>query len=47
MFYHFFDTLDKKITDGGIYVLGTAKNSFDRIDFASIQGKVIWHIRRQ
>ena len=41
----------QKITDGGIYVLGTGKKSLDSrrlgpIKPASIRGKVIWHIHR-
>lgn len=41
-----------KITDDGIYVLGTGKNSLDSrrlgpVNPNSVQGKVIWHIRRK
>ncbi len=40
----------EKITDEGIYVLGTGESSLDSrrlgpINPASVQGKVIWHIR--
>ena len=42
----------EKITDEGIYVLGTGENSLDSrrlgpINPASVQGKVIWHIHRR
>ncbi len=42
----------QKITDEGIYVLGTGESSLDSrrlgpVNSASIRGKVIWHIHRQ
>ena len=42
----------QKITDEGVYVLGTGENSLDSrrlgpISPKSIRGKVIWHIRRR
>ena len=41
-----------KITNDGIYVLGTGENSLDSrrlgpVNPDSVQGKVIWHIRRE
>ena len=41
----------EKITESGIYVLGTGENSLDSrrlglVNPASVLGKVIWHIRR-
>ena len=40
-----------KITDAGIYVIGTGEESLDSrrlgpVNSDSVQGKVIWHIRR-
>ncbi len=42
----------EKITDEGIYVLGTGENSLDSrrlgpVNPAAVQGKVIWHIHRR
>ncbi|MCP4139205.1 MAG: S26 family signal peptidase [Chloroflexi bacterium] len=41
----------EKITDEGVYVLGTGENSLDSrrlgpVNPLSVQGRVIWHIRR-
>ncbi len=41
----------EKITDKGIYVIGSAENSLDSrrlgpVHPDSVQGRVIWHIRR-
>jgi phage repressor protein C with HTH and peptisase S24 domain len=41
----------EKITDAGIYVIGTGENSLDSrrlgpVNPVSVQGKVIWHICR-
>lgn len=41
----------EKITDEGIYVLGRGENSLDSrrlgpVNPLSVQGRVIWHIRR-
>ena len=42
----------EKITDEGIYVVGTGENSLDSrrlgpVNPDAVQGKVIWHIRRR
>lgn len=42
----------EKITDEGIYVLGTGENSLDSrrlgpVNPAAVQGKVIWNIHRR
>jgi phage repressor protein C with HTH and peptisase S24 domain len=50
----FYGTLIKKIekiTEQGIYVIGTGENSLDSrrlgpVSPDKVQGKVIWHIRR-
>ena len=50
----FYGTLIKaveKITEDGIYVLGTGENSLDSrrlgpVNPDAVQGKVIWHIHR-
>ena len=41
----------EKITEQGVYVVGTGENSLDSrrlgpVDPAKVQGKVIWHIKR-
>lgn len=41
----------EKITEQGVYVIGTGENSLDSrrlgpVNPEKIQGKVIWHIRR-
>ena len=41
----------EKITDAGVYVLGTGENSLDSrrlgpVNPNSVQGRVIWHISR-
>ncbi len=41
----------EKITNEGVYVIGTDKNSLDSrrlgpVNPAAIEGRVIWHIRR-
>ena len=41
----------EKVTDEGIYVVGTGENSLDSrrlgpVKPDAVQGKVIWHIRR-
>ena len=41
----------EKITEQGIYVIGTGENSLDSrrlgpVDPDKVQGKVIWHIKR-
>ena len=41
----------EKITEQGIYVIGTGGNSLDSrrlgpVDPGKVQGKVIWHIKR-
>ena len=41
----------EKITDQGIYVIGTGENSLDSrrlgpVNPENVQGKVIWHIKR-
>ena len=42
----------EKITEEGIYVLGTGENSLDSrrlgpVNPKAVQGKVIWHIRQR
>ena len=41
----------EKITDDGVYVIGSGENSLDSrrlgpVNPAAVQGKVIWHISR-